>query len=673
MAVRLGRPRVSVVPFAPPMIQGRAGRTARRDLGKAMRAYERTQRHPLRSAVTWGLWDGLRWLRRFSWNHRLGLAPLYTAAALQTTALALSGAQKGYATALILAFTGGTAMAWRLHGWNPAAVLRRARITTRPPGRLRMTRRRSQWVWSLYAAATAWLTTAAAIGAGPPMPGLLLVGALAWGGPWWWHHRIRPHDQPGDWLATWHDRVAGDGQILPGAALTDYVPADNGNWTATIDLDPGKHTTANAVQAAARIASAYRLPMSSVVVEPTEDSNASRARIAVLKSNMLEVPQEWPGPQLDLEEGIAPIGPYHDGEMAHFRFWQPDSGAWMALVSGTLGSGKSMFIGTKLATERFSAGLICSWICCPQGGQSFPEWMGNVALSVDTAEGGAEMLKWAKEVMYARSRYMATVRWTDPQGRERRGLKHFTPTPAMPLLSITIEEAHRPMAIKGAKGEPDASEDATELVNMGRKCGVGVTFVTQVPLLSQLGNSTPLRAALTSGNVVVFRTADRLSGQVSGLAAIDSEGVDPYKIPRKFKDGSQTGGLGYTLGGSDRPAMFRSYFDPDPVRWTTEGHTVPLDELSQDAMDSARGVKVDRTVVDLHSAPSAPTVGDRIVAHLAGLPHDKPIEIAKALGLDSAAVSSTLTRLDKAGKVHKVRSGWWAAGPAPAADEGERA
>jgi hypothetical protein len=237
----------------------------------------------------------------------------------------------------------------------------------------------------------------------------------------------------------------------------------------------------------------------------------------------------------------------------------------------------------------------------------------------------------------------------------------------MPLLSITIEEAPQVMKIKGAP------ENAEQIVNTGRKVGIALTFVTQVPLLSQLGNSTPLRAGLTSGNVVVFRTADRLSGQVSGLAAIDAEGVDPYKIPRKFKDGSQTGGLAYTLGASDRPALFRSYFDPDPVRWSTEGRTVPLDEMGQDALDIARGVKVDRTVVDLHSAPSAPTVGDRIVAHLAALPHDKPIEIAKALGLDGAAVSSTLTRLDKAGKVHKVRSGWWAAGPAPVTDEGERA
>jgi hypothetical protein len=657
-----------LAPFVPPAyLPLRQRRAARLAYARSMRGWY------WRAAVL--RWTGRAAYRtgRFGWVRRRALAPLYVAGALQVAGAVLSGAEKGYATALVLAALGAGAAAWRLHGLDPVAVFRRRRVQVRPRlPRRRLPRRHAYWVWSLYTAGTVWLTTAATVGAGPPMPGLLALGTVGWGGLWWWHNRPRPGEEVGDWLLVWEERVGGEGKILPGAELADYtVEDDTGNWSATIELVPGRHTTADAVRAAPRIASSYRKPMSSVVVEPPEDSNEAQARMSVLNKNMLEAPQEWPGPQLDLAEGLAPIGPYHDGELARFRFWLPDSGAVHSLVSGCTGSGKSMFVGTKLATERFSGGLVCSWVCCPQGGMSFPEWMGNVALSVDTAQGGADMLKWAIAVMDARARHMATADWVDDRGRRRRGMKHFTPTPEMPLLSITIEESPQVMAVKGT------TEDAEQVVNTGRKVGVSLTFVTQVPLLGQLGNSTPLRAGLTSGNVVVFRTADRISGHVSGLSAIDSEGVDPYKIPRRFPDGSQTGGLGYTLGGSDRPALFRSYFDPDPVRWSTEGAVVPLDALSQAALDAVRRVVPDRTVVPLSDAPSAPTVGARVVEYLEGVGGDGvgPSRIAEALGLDRTTVSPELARLEKAGRVHKARPGWWAAGPGPgaAADEGEPA
>lgn len=659
----LAPPPPVLAPFIPPAYLPRRQRRA------AQLAYMHSMRGWYwRMAVLRFSGRAVRGAARRSWAHRRGLAPLYAAVVLQIAGAVLAGGEKGYATALVLAAVVGTGLVWRMHGLNPLAVLGRQRVGTRPTVRARLPRRQVQWVWSLFAAATVWLTVAATVGAGPPMPGLLAVGVLAWGGPWWWHHRVRATEQPGDWLTIWTERVSADGKTLPGAALTDYLPAaDTGNWSATIELDPGKHTTADAVNAAARIASAYRLPMSSVVVEPTEDYNASKARIAVLKNNMLEVPQMWPGPQLDVTEGIAPIGPYHDGDLAFLRYWQPGSGAVHSLIAGATGSGKSMFVGTKLATERHSGGLVCSWICCPQGGMSFPEWMGNVALSVDTPEGGAEMLLWALAVMRSRARYMATMDWTDAQGRARHGMKHFEPSADMPLLAITIEEAPQVMKIKGA------AENAADIVNTGRKVGIALTFVAQVPLLSQLGNSTPLRAGLTSGNVVVFRTADRLSGQVSGLAAMDDSGVDPYKIPRRFKDGSPTGGLGYTLGASVRPALFRSYFDPDPVRWSTEGTTVPLDEMSRDALDTARGLKPERTVIPLSDAPSAPTVGARIVAYLQGVEHATPSKIGDDLGLERTTVSPELARLERAGKVHKARPGWWAAGPAEDAEHGEPA
>lgn len=621
----------------PPPHMGRRGtRRFAREMARAEAMYMYRQRL---------LWGGTSWLARWSWTHRRGGLPVYAAALLGVVGSILGTAEGGARTAGVMVALSGFGM------------FRWVRRTGQP--RRRVLHGALTWV-----GASVWLVCAAAFGAGPPMPGLLFVGAVAAGTPWWWWHRPRGVPELEDWQRVWDEWVAAPGTILPNARLDDREALPNG-WTAEIAMPPGKATTTTAVSATERIASAYGKPVSSVIVEPTPSGNASRARITVLEHNPLEHVQPWPGPQLlDRVEGMAPIGPYHDGELAYFRYWRRGSGPVHSLISGCTGSGKSVFIGTKLATERHSGGLMASWICCPQGGQSFPDWMDHVALSVDTPRGGAQLLEMAVAVMRARSDYMAKMRWVDDKGRNRRGKGFFEPTVEMPLLRITIEESPDVMAVKGAV------ENAKTLANMGRKTGIGVDFVTQMPLLSELGNSAPLRAGLTSGNVVVFRTADRLSGQVSGLTALDNGSVDPYRIPKQFADGSHTGGLGYTLGGSVRPAMMRSYYDPDPYEWATAGETVQLDDLSSDAAwHVGRGLTVQvpasLAVEEPAPVPAVPegptTVREAVLVFLRGREVASTSVIARGVDASMSTVSTTLKRLTEEGLVAKERVGTWSA------------
>jgi len=97
----------------------------------------------------------------------------------------------------------------------------------------------------------------------------------------------------------------------------------------------------------------------------------------------------------------------------------------------------------------------------------------------------------------------------------------------MPLLVITIFEAHALLALDGARAI------AEDIGKMSRKCGIKLRLETQVPLLDQLGNSTTLRDMVVSGNVVVFRTANRLTGQVAfnGNLPVDPAS-HPEGIPR---------------------------------------------------------------------------------------------------------------------------------------------
>jgi len=315
--------------------------------------------------------------------------------------------------------------------------------------------------------------------------------------------------------------------------------------------------------------------------------------------------------------------------------------------------------------ERHS-GLVVSWLCDPQRGQSLPEWVDHVARFAGTAEAGLELLRDARDVMYARNAHLARVGWTDDKGRTRTGKAYFDPTRRMPLLSVTVEEAH---VLLGAY--PEAVAICEDVVKMGRKCGVKLRLITQVPLLSQLGNSMTLRDGLAGGNVIVLRTANRLSGQVAFNGTLP---VDPAQLPRQFPDGSTTSGLGYVLGASDRPATSRSYYVDDPYQWATTGTPAllevrvsaaprprpPVDATATPlALPALYGPATPLTSTTSASARAAGTARDRILDYLQTRTEATSGVIAAHLDVPLPTVSKTLGRLAQAGLVRPVRRGVW--------------
>jgi hypothetical protein len=167
-----------------------------------------------------------------------------------------------------------------------------------------------------------------------------------------------------------------------------------------------------------------------------------------------------------------------------------------------------------------------------------------------------KMLRAAKAVMYARNRQLGRQKWVDEKGRQRTGVKGFTPTREMPLLVLTIEEAHAIL------GDDEAKAIVEDLSKMARKCGIKLRLVTQVPTLSQLGNSNVLRSMVASGNVLVLRTGNKSDGGFAFQGALQ---VDPVSIPREMPDGSTSAGLGFALGSQSRQAPMRTDFVEDPL------------------------------------------------------------------------------------------------------------
>jgi hypothetical protein len=544
-----------------------------------------TRRGPLRNA--------LRTIRRLTFRLRHQIAPVALIALIWLAGSAAHRIQHGMRTVLV---TGAVGLVF---GW-----LATRRWLDRPAERV--------YAIGCMAAAVAWLAVAAARGAERPLPAVLWLGGCALALPWWRHHRIRGAMRPGPAPSIeqiWAERVAAPDRALRDSALTSVQRVRNG-WTATISLPPGKHATDDAVTATALITSAYEKPIGSVIVEPTSDGNAAKARLMVLATNPLHEPHRWAGPSLDPATGIAAIGCYADGNPAPYRFYRYGSGPMHDLISGTTDAGKSSLVGLLLAEERHS-GLIVSWVIDPQRGQSLPDWTEAVDWFAGTSAEAMRMLRAARGAMYGRNAFLATVAWTDDQARARRGRGYFDPSPEMPVLSLTIEEAHVILAI------PEARQIAEDIAKMGRKCGVRLRLITQVPLLDQLGGSTTLRDMVASGNVIVFRTANRLTGTVAFNGVLP---VDPARLPRQFPNGSATAGLGFVLGPSDRPVTMRAYLVVDPYYWATTGVPVPLDELTVSAAGADYATRHQRQADDeqdgagaaepLPAASQAPAAGD---------------------------------------------------------------
>lgn len=465
------------------------------------------------------------------------------------------------------------------------------------------------------AAATLWLTEAASHGVGRPMPAWLATvgGLLAL--PWWWRYRIRNHAEPtvvpieetsAEQIQQWDIKVACQGGPLEHSRLLE-VENVRGGWAGLGKLTRGNNE--RAIMATKDIGAALGLRVGSIIVEPPPGGELHLFRVLVLPDNPLANRIDWTGPTLDTAKGVSVLGRYADMLPVNYRHYRSGSGPVHDLISGSTDSGKSRTVEQLLAEERHS-GLIISQVIDPQGGASLPDWQNHVNRYARTILEARELLSDARDRMYARNALMAALEWTDERGRRRQGIGQFTPGDprhGLLMLSITIDEAHKVL------GDPICCALVEEMIAMTRKCGIKFRLVTQVPLLGSLGNSMVIRDAVAAGNVLVLRTANRLSGQVAFNGALP---VDPCSLPKEFPDGSTTSGLGFFFGpGADRASTMRVGYVEDPFHWATTGTVPDLEPFTAPVIgdDGASQTAQARPKIDADDDSDQKRIGEQAV------------------------------------------------------------
>ena len=419
-----------------------------------------------------------------------------------------------------------------------------------------------RWADAAAFLAAAWVPSLAAAGFRSPVPAALALTWLLLAAPWWKHYAIRPAEQAAEPQedtssdsARW-ERLAARKRWSGHLGQRADIP---GGRKYEILLDGAETHIGDVLGQPRAVAAAWDRAMTEAYAEPHGTGVESRGTLTLLSRGTLEKAGEWDGTGIS-EDGFAVIGPFADGQPARLRFWVPRDGTRHGLVAGASGAGKSVLLDMIVWLALTSPVPVVPVILDPQNGQSLPHWRGLVPYASGVGECLA-FLEGIHAAMMRRSADLSEMTWTDEHGVTSRGLSFFDPAiTGLPVILVIIDEAPVMLAANGyAKLAAEAIRLTGDIAKLGRKTGVSLWPVAQVPSLAELGDQV-VRSMLVGGNVVCLRTGDKVSAGMLGLEA------DPAALPKYFPNGEPTGGLGYVVGPDNRQAPMRVTPVPGKMR-----------------------------------------------------------------------------------------------------------
>jgi hypothetical protein len=479
-------------------------------------------------------------------------------------------------------------------------------------------RKAAQWIAGLT---VVWVPLLALLGFGKPLPPVLLACWVCVLVPWVRHYRIRRDaPAPAPMKATDYEiwaKLAAKRKWTGHLGMPEEIP---GGVRYPIVLDGSETDIGEVLGQPRKVAAAWGKAMTEAYVEPSPDGIESKGSLTLLRRGTLEKVREWDGSGVDHETGMAVIGRYADSTPARIRFYARRDGIRHGLIAGATGAGKTYLLDL-IVRIALTTGFIVPVILDPQEGQSLPQWRKRVPYAAGVDECMA-MLLGLQAGMLDRSRLLAGLNWQDEDGYNHEGMDFYDPflscAPALatyddgrepeiqlqklPIVMIIGDEF--PVLLTHPKHGPEAIRVTADIGKRGRKTGVSLWPVAQVPSLSELGDQV-VRSMLVGGNVVCLRTGDRVS---AGMLGLD---VDPSSLPRYFPDGNPTYGLGYVVGPDNRQAVARADLVSAAARRGSP--SVPdLEPNFADWLDNS--LKAARLYLERQSRPAAPSAASLLAA-----------------------------------------------------------
>lgn len=400
------------------------------------------------------------------------------------------------------------------------------------------------------------------------------------------------------------------------------------------------------------VAAAYRRPVTEAYVEPSAHGDPSQAHLVLLRNGTLEDVRHWDGAAAT-PDGFATIGRYADATAARIRLFVPMDGGRHSIIAGALGSGKTSLLDMLIMIYLRSG--IYPVILDPQNGQSLPHWRGRVPYAAG-AEECMELLTLVHQAMMDRSRRLGRMEW-QRHGRTVQGMGFFdSQLTGWPHVRVLADE--HPVLLKDRQYGGDATFITGEIGKLGRKAGVAEDIVCQVPSLAELQDQT-VRSMLTACNVIGLRTGDKVSGTMLNLPA------DPCDLPRYFRNGEPTYGLGYILGPDNRQVVGRTSM-PSPDQLAA-GYELPVLEPEFTAILARFGTQPPAAApepvlvaADDSPAPGGRTAADAVLAVLDGpmtagevirAAQDLSVQWGRPKPFDMKSIRNALAKLKAEGQI----------------------
>lgn len=339
--------------------------------------------------------------------------------------------------------------------------------------------------------------------------------------------------------ATWATLIGQQGGPLAGTVLTDLVMLP-----ATTAGGPGRERRPNftgTVRAVAngsinmrearpnlvgRICAAFGVSYGDVSFA-ADANDLSTAYLRVCPDNPLAEVRMYRGPDPgDWRRGWSVVGRFDDAGDLIYAWWT-ETGAVHDLISGCTGSGKSELVLQLILRSLHSQGLVMDWLGDPQAGQSYGAVKNHVAYFAPDKDEIRLMLITAVKEMDRRTQALAAA-----------NVKTWRASRDMPLIVITLDEVQRYI------DDAPIAEMIQVLVGQGRKAGIKMRLITQVPAAYALGGTIYTKEQLMSGQSFTFRAETELAGR----HASEGDGlIDPTQLPKRW--GKFTCGFGRTTAG----------------------------------------------------------------------------------------------------------------------------